>query len=168
MARRKTTAAKVVSISKRREHTQVTRLGWIAGRGPDGDLLVDFAGNRRGALAARTTVRVTASQVIAEPATAVVLLFESDRARPVVIGVLQRGDAVEPEPSRGPAALPGSLSVDLDGNRVVLSAKHEIVLKCGEAEIVLRANGRVLIRGVHVETRSKGLNRIKGGAVHIN
>lgn len=167
MARRKTTAAKVVSISKRREHTQITRVGWIAGRGPDGDLLVDFAGNRRGALAARTTVRVTAGQVIAEPATAVVLLFESDRARPVVIGVIQRGDAVEPEANGGPAALEG-LSVDLDGNRVVLSAKHEIVLKCGEAEIVLRSNGRVLIRGVHVETRSKGLNRIKGGAVHIN
>lgn len=32
----------------------------------------------------------------------------------------------------------------------------------------LRRNGRVVIRGAYVETRSRGVNRIKGGSVQIN
>ena len=56
----------------------------------------------------------------------------------------------------------------LDGKRVVLEAADEIVLRCGEASITLRRNGRVVIRGTHVESRSRGVNRIKGGAVQIN
>ena len=56
----------------------------------------------------------------------------------------------------------------LDGKRVVLEAAEEIVLRCGEASITLRSNGRVVVRGTYVETRSKGVNRIKGGSVQIN
>jgi hypothetical protein len=32
----------------------------------------------------------------------------------------------------------------------------------------LRRNGRIAISGVQVETRAKGVNRIKGGSVAIN
>jgi hypothetical protein len=57
----------------------------------------------------------------------------------------------------------------VDGNRrVVIRATDEIVLECGEASITLRRNGRVAIKGVHLETRAKGVNRIKGGTVQIN
>jgi hypothetical protein len=50
----------------------------------------------------------------------------------------------------------------------VLEGKEEVELRCGEATITLRANGKVLIRGAYVETRSSGTNRIKGGSVQIN
>ena len=56
----------------------------------------------------------------------------------------------------------------VDGRRVVLDAKDEIVLRCGKASITLRRNGRIVIRGTYVETRSQGTNRIKGGSVQIN
>lgn len=52
--------------------------------------------------------------------------------------------------------------------RVVISAAEEIVLECGEASITMRRNGRVVIKGAHVETRSKGMNRLKGATVQIN
>lgn len=55
-----------------------------------------------------------------------------------------------------------------DGRRLELAAEDEIVLTCGESSLVMRRNGRVLLRGVQVETRAKGLNRVKGGTVAIN
>lgn len=56
----------------------------------------------------------------------------------------------------------------VDGERVVVDAVEELVLRCGKASITLRSNGRVLIQGTHVETRAEGVNRIKGGSVQIN
>jgi hypothetical protein len=32
----------------------------------------------------------------------------------------------------------------------------------------MRRNGKVIVRGTHVETHSDGTNRIKGGQVKIN
>jgi uncharacterized protein (DUF2345 family) len=65
-------------------------------------------------------------------------------------------------------ARPLVIETDADGKRVRLVAKDEIVLECGKASITLRRNGRVIVRGTHVETNSEGTNRIKGGHVRIN
>lgn len=59
-------------------------------------------------------------------------------------------------------------TVEVDGQRVEIEGHDEIVLRCGQASITLRRNGRLIIRGTYVETRSKGVNRIKGGSVQIN
>ena len=56
----------------------------------------------------------------------------------------------------------------VDGKRVTIEAQDEIVLRCGQASITLRRNGRIVVRGTYVETRARGINRIKGGAVQIN
>ncbi len=53
----------------------------------------------------------------------------------------------------------------MDGKRVVLTAEDEVVFQCGKASITLRRNGRVVIRGVYVETYATGTNRVKGGQV---
>ena len=75
------------------------------------------------------------------------------------------------EKPRAKAASPAEvkpLTAVVDGKQVVIEAADEIVLRCGEASITLRRNGRVIIRGAYVETRSRGVNRIKGGSVQIN
>jgi hypothetical protein len=73
-----------------------------------------------------------------------------------------RGLSAEP-------ALPGvRATAVVDGKRVELRGEDEIVLSCGQASITLRRNGRVLVHGTYIETRSKGVNRIKGGSVQIN
>lgn len=93
----------------------------------------------------------------------VVLMFENgDRARPIVMGVLR------------PAAgwplddAPGQVEMDADGERMIVSAKQELVMRCGRASITLSRSGRVVIRGTHVISRASGANRIKGGAVLLN
>jgi hypothetical protein len=84
----------------------------------------------------------------------VLMLDRQAGTPPVVLGFLQ----AEGRPAEA----------FVDGRRVELEGQDEIVLKCGEASITLRRNGRVLIKGVQVETRASGLNRIKGGSVAIN
>src|SRR5581483_9967134 len=56
---------------------------------------------------------------------------------------------------------------DIDGARVRICARDEIVIACGPASITLRRNGRIVIRGTHVETRAAGTNRIRGGQVRV-
>jgi hypothetical protein len=63
---------------------------------------------------------------------------------------------------------PQVIEADIDGKRVRIVAKDEIVLECGNASITLRRNGRIVIKGTYVETCSEGTNRIKGGQVRIN
>lgn len=59
-------------------------------------------------------------------------------------------------------------TVHIDGKRVVLEGQEEVVLKCGEASITLTRNGKVVIRGKYLLSRSSGVNRILGGSVQVN
>jgi uncharacterized protein (DUF2345 family) len=61
-----------------------------------------------------------------------------------------------------------NLDVMVDDKRIEIEGQDEVVLRCGKASITLRRNGRVVIRGTYVESRSSGTNRIKGGSVLIN
>jgi hypothetical protein len=143
-----------------------------------GCLRVDFPGNPAGPIEARSTVQLSAAVLERAVATSqgVLLVFENgDPALPIVVGLIQVPEAspfqallaVSREPAASVGATPPS-EARLDGERVVLEGKREIVLKCGEATLTLRRDGKILIRGAYVETHSKGVNRIKGGAVKIN
>jgi hypothetical protein len=93
----------------------------------------------------------------------VVLMFEQgDVSRPIVMGVL-RGAEGWPMPDQ-----PGQVDVDADGQRLVVSAKEQLVLRCGKASITLTKAGKVLIEGSYVLSRSTGVNRVKGGSVQLN
>jgi len=56
----------------------------------------------------------------------------------------------------------------VDGKRVVLEGDQEVVLRCGDASITLRRDGKIVLRGAYIETTATGLNRIRGGSVKIN
>jgi hypothetical protein len=93
----------------------------------------------------------------------VLLLFENgDASLPIVTGLLQ-------QPSAWPLAeKPAQVEVDADGERLLLSARNQLVLKCGKASITLTREGKVLIQGSYVSSRSTGVIRIKGGSVQLN
>ena len=110
------------------------------------------------ALAARSVVDLYGAHIGRQ----VVLMFEEgNSAWPIVIGVLREGAAPLGQS-------PGQVEVDADGERLVVSAKEQIVLLCGEASITLTKAGKVLIQGTYVSTRSIGVNRVKGASVQIN
>lgn len=93
----------------------------------------------------------------------VVLSFEhGDAARPIVMGVIRQAGG-------WPLAdAPGQVEVDADGERMLVSAKAQLVLRCGKASITLTRAGKVLVQGTHVLSRSSGVNRLKGGSVQLN
>lgn len=139
------------------------RVGWIVACGGDEGLLVDYEGNAQGPVPARTTVALETIALDADVTLriGVVLVFEADDPkRPIVIGLL-REPVTKPDET-------GDREVILDGKRLDLEAQDEIVLRCGKSMIVLRRNGRVLIRGVTIESQCDGTHRIKGGTVRIN
>lgn len=151
------------------------RAGRLVGHNEQGRLLVDFPGNAFGPLRARTTVVLAPEELqraVKEQCPVLLLFEEGDPGRPIVVGLLRDQlphEAAEPgtEPAvQGPTPMP--MVVEADGRRVEVEAADELVLRCGQASIVLRRNGRVIIRGTYVETRAKGVNRIKGGSVLIN
>lgn len=93
----------------------------------------------------------------------VVLMFESgDAMRPIVMGW------VRTEKNWRIPEEPGQVEVDADGERLVVTAKERIVLRCGKASITLTKAGKVLIEGSYLLSRSAGVNRIKGGSVQLN
>src|SRR5262249_49279645 len=99
----------------------------------------------------------------------VVLAFESgDPTRPILIGLIHQPCATH---YSADAVIAGngddSISIQLDGKRLTLTADKEIVLRCGEASITLTRAGKVLIRGTYVLSRSSGVNRIQGGSVQL-
>jgi phage baseplate assembly protein gpV len=111
------------------------------------------------ALAARSVVDLHGAHIGKQ----VVLMFErGNPARPIVMGVLREGEGWPLEER------PGQVEVDADGGRLIVSAKEQVVLRCGKASITLTKAGKVLIEGTYVLSRSTGVNRIKGGSVHIN
>lgn len=141
------------------------RAGRLVGHNEQGRLLVDFPGNAFGPLRARTTVVLAPEELqrAVEEECPVLLLFEEgDPGRPIVVGLLR-----DQLPREATVPVP-AMEVEADGHRVEVEAADELVLRCGQASIVLRRNGRVIIRGTYVETRAKGVNRIKGGSVLIN
>ena len=93
----------------------------------------------------------------------VVLMFEAgDATRPIVMGVLREREGWPI------AEAPGQVQVDADGERLHVSAKEQLVLRCGKASITLTKAGKVLIEGAYVSSRSTGVNRVKGGSVQLN
>lgn len=93
----------------------------------------------------------------------VLLAFEGGNpTQPIVLGLL-RGEEIQPQPEGV-----GNVQLDVDGERLVVGAKQQLVLRCGKASITLTKAGKVLIEGAYVLSRSTGVNRIKGGSVQLN
>jgi len=127
----------------------------------DQPLVVGLSGLPKEIVPARTTIPLLRAHI---GCSVVVVFDQGDVRRPIIVGVLQ-----DSRPS-GQAALdrPPLLAVDVDDERLVLSAEREIILRCGEASITLTRAGRVIIRGTYIMSRSSGYNKIKGAAVDIN
>jgi hypothetical protein len=139
----------------------LTVVGELIGMTDDGRTpLVVFPGQPgSSALPARAVLDLHGAHV-GKP---VVLTFEAgDPAKPIVLGVVRDGRESALDSS------PGCVELDADGTRLMVTAKDQLVLRCGKASITLTRTGKVVIQGEYVSTRSSGVIRIKGGSIQLN
>jgi hypothetical protein len=100
----------------------------------------------------------------------VALQFEDcNPGKPIILGLIQSlSEDVETKREKSAGETGKKIDVELDGERLLLTADKEIVLRCGRASITLTQAGKMIIRGTDLLSRSSGVNRIKGGSVQIN
>jgi hypothetical protein len=127
----------------------------------DRALVTDLPQRAGQIVAARSTVPLRLAMIGAQVA---VMFDEGDPARPLILGLIQ--DHGGPRPPARPA--PQQWVAEADGERCLIAAEREIVLRCGDASITLTRAGKVIIRGNYIISRSTGCNKIKGAAVEIN
>lgn len=152
-------------------------IGVVAGIDNQGQPLVDFPENHTGQpLSAISTMSITVTHV----GRSVALLFaKGDPKSPVIMGLIHSPlqDLIMAYDANGLGRpveeVPAStgLKVDevtVDGKKIVLEGREEVVIKCGEASITLTKAGKILIHGNYVLNHSTGVNRITGGSVQVN
>lgn len=79
---------------------------------------------------------------------------------------LQRSTPRSAEIPAAPGSQPREMRVD--GKRIVIEADQELELRCGEAILLLRRNGEIVIRGNYITSQATATQRIRGGSVHVN
>ena len=142
-------------------------VGKLVNVSPQGVAEVDFPGNASSKpLHARATISLENTHNNQD----VVLMFENgDFGKPIIMGVLQpQGDGSHEVVNQSSPRTEIPLSVQVDEDRLTLTANKELVLKCGKASITLTRAGKIIIRGAYLLSRSSGVNCIKGGSVQIN
>lgn len=133
-------------------------IGWITALPEAGRAMVLLPSQAEQPLPARSLCALDDSHIGAQCA----LMFEGGRSdRPIVMGLLQH--PVLPVSVAGEAAL----RREQDGC-LLLSAREEIVLHCGQATLRLCQDGRIELRGSTVISHASGLNRVRGGSVKLN
>jgi hypothetical protein len=99
----------------------------------------------------------------------VLLVFDGgDPEKPVIVGLLEDPLEALVRLEVSDEGREGPKEILVDGDRLVVEAREEIVLRCGEGSIRIRKDGKIVLRGTHLLSLSAGPNRIKGGSVNIN
>lgn len=65
-------------------------------------------------------------------------------------------------------AEPGKLELTVDGETVRIEADQQLELRCGRSKLLLRRDGRVVLSGSYVISKSTGPNKLKGATIALN
>ncbi|NHZ93413.1 hypothetical protein F2P45_31050 [Massilia sp. CCM 8733] len=146
----------IVQTPQRPARADGIAVGTFDGIGADGSALVSIATFGLSRIRARSISPLDPSNI----GQALALGFEGgDPMQPIILGLMLATPA---------ATAPAPTDVLLDGERVVLNAEHEIELRCGEAALILSADGRIQLRGTYITSHASATQRILGGSVNIN
>jgi hypothetical protein len=122
----------------------------------EGVPVVDFPGNAAGVIEARI-----AAEPPGEPSgqwPPVLLVFENgDPSLPIVIGFVREKITAKPAPEEKRRV-----------RKLVFDAEEEVVLQCGKSSVLLRRDGKILIKGGNIVSRASGTNKVQGGVVRLN
>ncbi len=162
-------------------------IGTLVAVDDSGQPLVRFSESNDQAIVAVSTIHILPKHFGRQVA---LMFVNNDPQKPIIIGLLKNQllelidafsegseadlETTEPSSAEQEVEIAGIndvsalKDVQVDGKRVVIEGKDEIVLKCGDSSITLTKAGKILIRGKYILNRSSGVNRILGGSVQVN
>lgn len=148
------------------ERIEGPRLGRVVEARP-GAVKVEVAGRAVEARVSAALDDAALERAAREGQEAVLLFEDGDAARPIIVALLRSGT---PHIDAVLAALPPAQQkvARVDGKRVEIEGKDEVVLRCGKASLTLQRDGKVVLRGVNVVTQAEQVQKIRGGKVQIN
>ena len=144
-------------------------IGRLVGVGQGGEVLVEYDGY--GPWPARTLAGISRKELSRpeQRGRELLLAFENnDPEKPLIIGMI--ADPIDGiiEMEAAGEGTEGNLDLMVDGRRVFIEAEEEIVLTCGKGSIRIRKDGKIVIKGTDLLSRSSGPQRIRGASVNIN
>lgn len=150
-------------IAKNERHSSF--VGSVVSIDDDGYVYVDFAGNTGDPVRALIALSQADGAILwkRDPNTRV-LLVDSDHpdGQLAIIGLVSETLSAQVDEEDEPDV------VHLDVTSLVLEARKDLVLRCGDSQLTMKADGRIVLRGTDVVSRSSGPSRIRGASVRIN
>lgn len=164
---------------------EMTVIGELVGVNENGEPLVSY-----GNLTSVTALSVLSVGDVATIETfplQVLITFEHGKSQPIIAGLVstklfsmdvlaRKNERVheninwdtQAEEETIVAKASNDLGAEIDGKKIVLSGKEEILLKCGKSSILMQRDGKIVIKGSNITSRSSSANKIKGSSVSIN
>ncbi|HEU4486192.1 MAG TPA: DUF6484 domain-containing protein [Povalibacter sp.] len=168
MARQPATIKRLPVVERVRPADEMC-LGKLTGIDPHGRPLVTYGGGPLQGVPARVATAQPLPDAAAVEATPTVLLvFENgDPHLPIIVGFVRNTFDTAPAAT---VAVPasGNHTVELNGKALIFEGRDEIVLKCGQGSITLRADGQIVLKGTKLVSRASQTNKIRGASVQIN
>lgn len=153
--------------TKEEERIEGIVVGEIVSINNSGKISVNFPENPfKRELSARSTASFSKDDIGSE----VALMFEGgDLRKPIIIGRMFQQDQSRRNILKN-ISIDGEKDIDahIDGTKISINARKEIVFRCGKASITMTQAGKILIRGKYILSRSTGVNRLKGGSIQLN
>jgi hypothetical protein len=113
---------------------------------------VNFSANRSGH---PVTARTTAPLSRLHSGGDVALMFEeTDPNKPIIIGLMHNPVQAG--------------KIGDDEKTAVIASDREVLIRCGEASIHLRRDGKIIIKGKDILSRARRNHDIKGGMINLN
>jgi len=144
-------------------------IGTLCGSNSQRDVLVSV--DESGSIPARLVAGLSRTELIKQEyqGKKVLVIFEhGDPGLPIIIALME--DPLESLLSFEVQKEQKDEQKELiiDGKRITLEGKDEVVLKCGRGSITIKKDGRIIVKGTNLLSRSSGPHRIKGASVNIN
>lgn len=102
------------------------------------------------------------------PCRVLLAVLNEYASQTVILGVVEDTISYKAEEAAVEVSRSAVDEVCVDGKRVTVEAKEEIVLRCGKSSILLNKNGKIILKGVDLVNRAARTNKIKGASVNIN
>ena len=156
------------AFSSSSQTSLTTVVGELVGVDENGAALVSFDGMQEPVVARSALSKSDCESINELPAKVLISFAPGEQNNPLISGIVRETLFPLGKSENKNVPRSGQYKANIDGQIVEISGKDQILLECGKSSILLRKDGKVIIKGVNVVSRSSATNKIKGSSVKIN